>query len=166
MRFARDNGGAVYVEFLVAFLPLLVFFECLIQFSGLVAAKLVVQHAAMTATRAAIVVLYDDPKYYNDEEVGKTTGKRREAIRLAAAMPMRSVKSIVAFDINFPSQAGESDDRDQYGRDELVRVRVTATYRCQVPFASRLVCNWLTGMRELHGEAALPNQGADYEYGE
>jgi len=41
---------------------------------------------------------------------------------------------------------------------------VKATYRCQVPFANRLVCNFVTSTRELTGEAALPNQGASYEY--
>lgn len=166
MSLARDNRGAVYVEFLIAFLPLLIFFECLVQYAGIVSAKLVVQHAAVSATRAAVVVLHDDPKHYNDEEVGKATGKRREDIRLAAAIPMRAVKSITAFEINFPSQPGGNDDRSEFTRDELVRVRVKAVYRCQVPFASRLLCDAMSSERELTGEAALPNQGADYSYGD
>ena len=160
----RDRRGAVYVEFLVAFLPLFIFFECLVQLSGMLTAKLVVQHAAVTATRAAVVVLYDDPQYYGDEKVGSATGQRLEAIELAAAIPMRAVRSIIDYEVTFPSQAGGTDSRTDFGRDDLVRVRVKAMYRCQVPIASRMVCNFLTRTRYLTGEAALPNQGASYEY--
>jgi hypothetical protein len=160
----RDRRGAVYVEFLVAFLPLFIFFECLVQLSGMFTAKLVVQHAAVTATRAAVVVLHDDPDYYGDEPMGSASGQRLEAIELAAAIPMRSVRSIVDYKVTFPSQPGGSDNRTDFGRDDLVRVKVDATYRCQVPIASRLVCNFITSTRSLTGEAALPNQGADYEY--
>jgi Flp pilus assembly protein TadG len=160
----RDRRGAVYVEFLVAFLPLFIFFECLVQLSGMLTAKLVVQHAAVTATRAAVVVLHDDPANYGDEKVGSATGKRLEAIELAAAIPMRSVRSIIDYELNFPSQPGGTDTRSDFGRDDLVRVRVKATYRCQVPIASRIVCNFISSTRNLTGEAALPNQGADYEY--
>jgi Flp pilus assembly protein TadG len=160
----RDRRGAVYVEFLVAFLPLFVFFECLVQLSGMLTAKLVVQHAAVTATRAAVVVLHDDPEEYGDEPMGSASGQRLEAIELAAAIPMRSVRSIVDYEVTFPSQPGGSDSRTDFGRDDLVRVKVKAMYRCQVPIASRLVCNFITSSRYLTGEAALPNQGADYEY--
>ena len=160
----RDRGGAVYVEFLVAFLPLFIFFECLVQMSGMFTAKLVVGHAAVCAARAAVVVLHDDPSQYSDAPMGSATGKRLEAIELAAAIPMRSVRSIVDFEVKFPTQPGGSDNKTQFGRDDLVRVKVKALYRCQVPIANRLVCNFLTTTRYLTGEAALPNQGADYEY--
>lgn len=166
MKLIRDNRGAVYVEFILAFLPLAVFFECLVQMSGLITAKLVVDHAASSATRAATIVLHDDPKYYDQEEVGRASGKRRDTIRLAAAMPLRATKSFTKLEINFPSHPKGTDDRVTFGPNDLVRVRVTATYRCQVPIANRIVCNWATGTREIHGEAALPNQGAAYEYGD
>ncbi len=160
----RDRRGAVYVEFLVAFLPLFIFFECLVQLSGMFTAKLVVQHAAVTATRAAVVVLHDDPAYYGNEPTGSASGQRLEAIELAAAIPMRAVRSIVDYEVTFPSQPGGSTSRTDFGRDDLVRVQVKAQYRCQVPIASRMVCDFVTSTRELTGEAALPNQGADYEY--
>ena len=119
---------------------------------------------AVTATRAAAVVIYDDPQYYGDEKVGSVTGKRLEAIELAAAIPMRSVRSLIDYELNFPSQPGGTDTRKDFGRDDLVRVRVKATYRCQVPIASRLVCDFVSSTRNLTGEAALPNQGASYDY--
>jgi hypothetical protein len=60
----------VYVEFLLAFLPLFVVFLALCQIALLVASKLVVRHAALIGARAAIVVLDDDPKYYDGAERG------------------------------------------------------------------------------------------------
>jgi hypothetical protein len=60
----RDERGAVYVEFLLAFLPLFVLFLALCQISLLVAGRLVVRHAALVGARAAIVVLDDDPVHY------------------------------------------------------------------------------------------------------
>ena len=160
----RSTRGAVYVEFLAAFLPLFIFFECLVQLGGMFTAKLVVQHAASTAARAAVVVLHDNPKYYKDLKVGEAKGKRREDIEKAATITLRAVKSIVKMKLTFPTTAGGTDDKATFGRNDLVRVKVEATYRCRVPFASRLVCDFWKQRRTLTGEAALPNQGADYPY--
>lgn len=160
----RGTRGAVYVEFLAAFLPVFIMFECLVQLAGLYAAKLVVMHSAEVAARAAIVVLPDDPKYYGGEAVESCTGQRRNDIVNAAAIPLRAVQSITGVKVTFPSTAGGGGDRQHFGRNDLVRVKVQATYHCQVPFASRLVCSPLSRLRTLTGEAALPNNGADYEY--
>ena len=54
---ARDTGGAVYVEFLVAFIPFFVMVLGMMQLALMYSAHLVVQHAANTAARAAIVVM-------------------------------------------------------------------------------------------------------------
>ncbi len=62
--------GAVYVEFLVAFVPVLIFFLGLLQLGLHFCAKLVVQHAATRAVRAAVVVMEDKRERYNDEEQG------------------------------------------------------------------------------------------------
>lgn len=152
----RDTRGAVYVEFLIAFLPLLIFFECLVQLGGLYNAQLITLHSAATAARAATVVLHDDPARYDDAGLGQYAGKRKEDIEKAAALPLRANRSIVDFTVEL--------DKAQYGRDDLIRVEVEAVYRCQVPFARRLVCNFFTSRRTLRGEAALPNNGADYVY--
>jgi Flp pilus assembly protein TadG len=160
----RGTRGAVYVEFLAAFLPVFIMFECLVQLAGMYTAKLVVLHSAETAARAAVVVLGDDPKYYGGEQVESCTGQRRDDIVNAAAIPLRAVTSIIDVKVTFPSTQGGDDDRTSFGRNDLVRVKVQATYQCQVPFASRLVCDPLTKLRTLTGEAALPNNGADYVY--
>jgi len=59
------DGGAAYVEFLMAFIPLFIMFLGMVQMCLMYAGDLVVQHAASRASRAAAVVLDDDPEYYD-----------------------------------------------------------------------------------------------------
>lgn len=61
---AKDTAGAIYVEFLLCFMPIFMMFLAMVQLSLMYVAHLVVQHSAYTATRAAIVVIDDDPQYY------------------------------------------------------------------------------------------------------
>lgn len=65
---AADTSGAVYVEFILSFIPLLFLFLGIVQMGMLYAASIAVQHAAVTATRAAAVVLDDDPERYDDQD--------------------------------------------------------------------------------------------------
>jgi len=60
-----DTGGAVYVEFLVAFIPFFILCLGMMQLALLYSAHLVVQHAAASAARAAIVVFPDCPQRYD-----------------------------------------------------------------------------------------------------
>lgn len=60
----RHDGGAVFVEHLIAYLPVLFFFLATWQLIELCAARLIVQRAASAAARAAIVILPDDPAFY------------------------------------------------------------------------------------------------------
>jgi TadE-like protein len=62
---AAAAAGVVYVEFLLAFFPLLVTFLGLLQLALITSARLVVQHAASRAARAAVVVLDDDPERHD-----------------------------------------------------------------------------------------------------
>lgn len=91
-----DARGAVYVEFIIAFMPIFVLFLAICQLSLLVVARLVVSHAAVTAARAAVVVLEDDPKYYRDVPRGTISatggdqqGLRMIPIRTAATEPLK-----------------------------------------------------------------------------
>ncbi len=68
-----DARGAVYVEFLVAFFPVFMLFLATTQLSLLTAAKLVVQHAATSAVRSAVVILSDDPGELGDAPRGNLT---------------------------------------------------------------------------------------------
>lgn len=72
---AKNEKGAVYVEFLLVFLPVFFIFLGLIQAAMLYTANIVVRHAATTAARAAMVVLDDDPAKYDDELRNDLTGE-------------------------------------------------------------------------------------------
>lgn len=61
------TGGAVYVEFLLAFIPLFFLFLGMVQMGLLYAADLAVRHAAVVAARAAMVVIDDDPERYDSD---------------------------------------------------------------------------------------------------
>ena len=56
----KGSTGAVYVEFLVAVVPMFTLFWGIAQLNGLLLADVVAQHAAVTAVRAAVVCEPDD----------------------------------------------------------------------------------------------------------
>jgi Flp pilus assembly protein TadG len=62
-----DQGGVVFLEFLIAIVPIWTFFLCLVQLAFLAHANLIVKHAADSAARSAAVVLPDDPNEYGGE---------------------------------------------------------------------------------------------------
>jgi len=55
----------VYVEFLISFTCFFALFVCVVQLAIVATAKLVVQHAAVQAVRAAVVTIDDDPVFYD-----------------------------------------------------------------------------------------------------
>jgi hypothetical protein len=69
----RSRRGAVYVEVIVAIIPVMMFFFGLLQLAMIFSAHLVVRHAAERAARSAVVVLDDDPELYAKEERGLVT---------------------------------------------------------------------------------------------
>ncbi len=163
-RAIRDRRGAIYVEFLIVFMPLFVLFMSLVQFAFVQVANLVTKHAAVTACRAAIVVLPDDPDFYNKVAVNKPAGERRALIEAAARARLLAVSTMPDFVMKFPSSPGGDDDKASFANDDVVRVRIEFDYRCKIPIGNRFVCNVLTQKKKLKAEAALPLQGAGYEY--
>ena len=76
---ARDIGderGVVYVEFLMAFMPLFMLFLGICQLALMHTARLVVQLAAFAAVRSAIVVLEESPDGYDGAERGSLSRGR------------------------------------------------------------------------------------------
>jgi len=70
-----DQGGVAYVEFLLAFVPLFMFFVGMIQMATLYGASLLVEHAADRAARAAATMIDDDPRYYRGDARGNVGGE-------------------------------------------------------------------------------------------
>ncbi len=62
------QAGAVYLEFLIVFVPVFTFFLLVLQFGLLQAGRLGVRHAAVAAARSAVVVLDDDPAFYDGQK--------------------------------------------------------------------------------------------------
>jgi hypothetical protein len=160
----RDARGAVYVEFLIVFLPLFVMFMSLVQFAFVQTANLVTKHAAVQAARAAIVVLPDDPAFYGNTPVNKVAGDRKAVIDLAAKGRLLAIAASPDFDIKFPSSPGGGDNKTQFQQDDLVRVQLTVRYACKIPIGNRFVCDLLSQKKVLKAEAALPLQGHGYEW--
>lgn len=160
----KDARGAVYVEFLIVFMPIFVMFMSLVQFAFVQTANLVTKHAAVQAARAAIVVLPDDPNFYGNVPVNKVAGDRKTIIEAAARGRLLAVSTMPDFKIQFPSTAGGDDDKTQFQQDDVVRVKLTFNYPCKIPIGNRVVCALLGSKKALKAEAALPMQGAGFEY--
>ncbi len=161
----RDRKGAIYVEFLIVFLPLFCMFMSLVQLAFIEVANLVTKHAAVTAARAAIVVLPDDPQYYSDRTPAyHVEGDRKKDIETAAKGPLRAVAVLPIFKLTFPSAEGADDSKVFFANDDTVRVRLEFLYDCKIPVGRQLMCNFLTGTKTLKAEAAMPMQGATYDY--
>lgn len=159
----NDRSGAVYVEFIIAFLPLLVFFSSLVQLAVLQTADLVTKHAATVAARAAVVVLPDDPKFYGGEQKNQASGQRLSDIQMAATIPLTAIDPDPVVAVKFPSSASGTDSRSSFGNEDTVFVRVEYTHTCSVPIGNVVVCG-ADRTRQLVGVAAMPNQGAAFDY--
>jgi hypothetical protein len=151
----------VFVELLIAFLPVYVFFLCLVQLAILFAVRLVTEHAATSAARAAAVVIGDDKARYGQEkahELNASRGARFEAIRNAALIalsPMILNGAIQHAEVVFPPEdrPGGAKQRGviairpmQDERVSKVRVRVEVSAACRIGLANVIAC-----ARELPG---------------
>ena len=161
----RDAGGAVYVEFLATFLPLLYVFLMLAQSAGMYTAKLITAHSAVMGARAAAVVIPDDPKYY-DSDPGVISGKRKTAIEKAVGMTLKANSSIIAYTVEVEGTDGQVKTTfDQGGGFQQATVRVRATYLCDLSTVSWVVCG-LGGFKVLEETATMPVHMASYTYPE
>ena len=121
-RLRADSRGAVFVEKLIVYLPLLLTFFLGWELAELGAASIVVQRASAAAGRAAVVVLPDDPSFYDGEDVGSYSGRRRDDIELAAGMVLSAIPHLTSeftVDVSDPPQTVGPID-----------VTLTASYQC------------------------------------
>ncbi|MGA7119260.1 MAG: polymorphic toxin-type HINT domain-containing protein, partial [Polyangiaceae bacterium] len=189
----RGTSGAVYVEFLIAFLPFFTFFLCLWQASIAYSTKLLVDHAAFAAARAGAVIVAENPHRVDpnggDSSVNTLTKSRADYVRTAAEIalaPSIMDGTIVLVDVKFPpgDQPGGADaasSQPSYptitnSPVSLMRVRVEAWMVCKVALANAIMCpvNTVLGFfaKEVLGsfilpvrsEAVFPYQGASYTY--
>jgi len=150
-----EDGGAAYVEFLIAFVPFFFMFLGMVQIALYYAAALSVRHAATTAARAAVVVLPDDPQYYDDEEVNRidsgggggggggsilelggvsmpgNDSSRLQAIRNAASIPLLPISPSfdqLVHDKSVARAIGDPESRALTGATIYNRAAVAVTF--------------------------------------
>lgn len=181
MRGRGPQRGAVHVEFLVVFLPLLMLILCLVQLALIYVGKVTTQRAANAAVRAAVVILDDDPRYYGGAPRNVATGARLEDIRHAAVIPLSSLsaasgtveRAVGLGEAGLGASLGYADRATtvsfpggaRFGLEADVTVRVTHRFRCSVPLGRWILCARGGGrFIELNQQATLPNQGARYAY--
>ena len=150
----HDQRGAVFVEQLIAYLPVMFFFMATWQLVELCAAHLILKRAASVAARAAIVVLPDDPAFYDSVAKDSFTGKRKEDIELAVAM-------VLATNPHFSKDFKVLVPSILKGAAPLTAT-VKAQFHCFAGWVS-LVCG-PTGVRELSAKSVYAYQGAAYSY--
>jgi hypothetical protein len=180
-----DQRGAVFVEFLIAFLPVYVFFLCLLQLTILFSSRLITEHAAVHAARAAAVVAGDDPSRYGGEDLHRLTpgGEREGAIRKAVILTLAPlILTGLAQDVEVlfpeaemtfgPGQVGDVAYEPMCESSVAkVRVRVEVDVMCRIGFANKIACPFggqggLFGVRtkRVRAEAVYPYQWARYVY--
>lgn len=148
-----NERGAVFVEHLIAFLPVLFFFLAVWQLMELFAAHLIVQRAASAAARAAVVVLPDDPQNYGGVAVNSYAGDRKGDIELAAQL-------VLANSPHFENNVSVQLSGATSGNGQLT-ARVEVPFRCQAAWVN-IVCGG--GSRMLRAEASHAYQGANFVY--
>jgi len=150
----HDRRGAVFVEHIIAYLPVTVFFLATWQLLELCAAHLILKRAASAAARAAVVVLPDDPAFYDGVAKDSFSGKRKEDIELAAALVLATSPHFSNdFKVDVPSNLKGG---------EPLTAKVSAKFYCFAGWVS-FVCG-PTGVRELSAKSSYAYQGATYSY--
>jgi hypothetical protein len=155
MRVVRDTAGALFVEHLIAFLPVIYFFLATWQLMELFAADLVVRRAANAAVRAAVVVLPDDPNAFGrDGGINTYTGLRREYVQRAAELILQAAANIE--DNVIVEVSGTFSEHNP------ITAEVRARFRCTASWVN-IVCGGQP-TRTLTARSTHVYQGARYSY--
>ncbi len=150
-----DDAGAVMVEFLIAYLPVLIAFLMFWQLGELLVAQMIVERASSAAGRAAVVVIPDDPAFYDGQLNGSFDGARKREIRFAAGMMLAASPHLSEnFTVDVQNVPTAEDQVQELAVD------VQAEFRCK-----RLtwVCG-VDGRTVLSSTSHHTYHGARYEY--
>jgi Flp pilus assembly protein TadG len=168
MKLRTNTRGAVFVEFLIAFMPLMTIFLSLCELTRYSAARVAVQHAAGIGARACAVTGKPNPTYGN---LDGTEADVNTAVQYALKPWTGSALNVPGLNINVPIRGATlsvdaatcttaATNADPYGTDQ---VTVTASYTCVIPIAKTLVCSG--GAKNISITSSYPHQGANYKLG-
>lgn len=181
----RDHEAAAMVEFLAAFMPLLLLFLCLLELTRFAISDLMLQRAAGMAARACAVIK-DQPQHCDaNTDAHAQNPNQGDQIQLAASEALRPISAAdlrvdqLRCDVAQDATGRLQDDPSghlvalpvaQSGIDD---VQVTARYRCVVPLARDIVCGnserpgspFGVGQRtrQLSAHASFGHQGARFD---
>jgi TadE-like protein len=176
-RLVQDTRGAAYVEFLIAFLPILVFFLCIWQFGRIFSVRVLCAHAAIAGARAAAVVVAEPED--DGVVIHRVTDDKKQQITIAvyaALAPVIANDWLSSVQVDFPATRGAAPsspaDLTQPVQNfslapvSMLHVRVSTHYRCRLPFADILMCDhtpdgWTF---PITAEGSFPYQAARYSY--
>lgn len=155
MKLEQDSRGALFVEYLIAFLPVMYFFLSAWQLIELFTADLIVRRAANAAVRAAVVVLPDDPNAFGrDSNINQYAGLRQEYVQRAAELVLMA--------------AGNIEDNvrvelsGNFSEHNPITAEVTANFRCSASWVN-IVCGGQP-TRALTARSTHAYQGARFSY--
>src|SRR4051812_40634572 len=150
-----EAGGAVMVEFLIAYLPVLISFLAFWQLGELLVAQMVVERASSAAGRAAVVVLGDDPAFYAGQTQNEYEGERKREIRLAAGMMLSASPHLSE---NFTLAIDDVPQSNETAAE--ITVKLDAEFRCK---RLTFVCG-VDGLTVLSANSQHTYHGANYTY--
>lgn len=170
-RLVGDCSGAAYVEFLIAFFPILLLFVGLLQLQLAYLTQFFVTRAAFAAARAAAVYIAqpDADGHVTHELTDETRAAVDDAVLLGVApVLLRGWLGELPF-VMFPDSTdpNSTSERTSFAEgSEMVRVRLFAAYVCHLPPLDLVMCEAQGGRRVmfLSSEATFPYQRASYQY--
>lgn len=155
-----DARGVLLIEALLVYVPVALFFFLTWQVGELAAADLVLTRAATAASREAVVVLPDDPQFYDGEAVLDAQGlRRRAAIEAAARSVLSAAPSFDPASLELELQLVAGPDPDVL----LLETRLRADFRCTGGGLSFIVCG-ASSRRALRAAARDVVHSARYAY--
>jgi Flp pilus assembly protein TadG len=154
--FRRGTRGAVLVEFIFAFMPLMILYLCMAELVHYFTIREVVMHAANAGARACAVVGEDGQFQPGGKDYNGPASDYKEAVKWALK-PWESTQ-IFQLDQNALKCDIGASATDPYGADT---VTVKGTYTCIVPIAKVVICNG--GTKTMEVKSSFPHQGAKYK---
>jgi len=145
----RDQRGAVVVEFMIPFVPMLLMVFCFAELMRMASAQMALRHAANVGVRAAAVLVNSNPDDLGnrglvDKAVQEALGRWNDP----------SFFSKVSVTANIASPTGTDPNA-------LDTVRVQGRYHCAVPLAAKVLCGG--GDKQMKPvDVSFPHQGAPY----
>jgi hypothetical protein len=170
-RLITAESGAAYVEFLIAFFPVLILFVGTLQLQLVYLTSLFVSRAAFAGARAAAVFI-PQPNEADGRITHEITKQAQVAVEQAvllavAPVMLRGWLSDRPF-VSFPASPDPKSDAERTSFEDgtsMVRVRVYAFYVCHLPPVDTIMCRNIEGKRMifLWADGAFPYQRAEYQ---